>query len=128
MANKPSVSPTFYSDGQLSVIYPYLKTEPSWLLLGGPADANECQTARAKWPSIKVVGVDPNPKVLKFQAENGWPAGTPLIQACLYDKACDVSVAEVDNGLRRARVYGTDLAGGPVRYLGLPRPPARPVP
>ncbi len=73
----------YYSPGQLSVIYPYLVAEPRWFLLGGPADANEAQTAVRQWPFVKVVGVEPNREAWRWQLENGWPRGEPLVNAAL---------------------------------------------
>lgn len=115
---------TYYSPGQLSVVYPFLTKEPKWLLLGGPADANEAQTAVAKWPGIKVVGVDPNPKVIQFQTENGWPEGAPLIQACLYDKVCDVPMADAGSDLRHACAYVPNRTGTEDMPSGLPTYPS----
>ena len=101
----------FYSPGHLATIYPFLEglLEPEWLLLGGPADANEAQTAREKWPSIKVVGVDPNPDVIPWQKAHGWPEGQPIIYAALSDKVGTVRMANTGSTLRHASLYLPEL-------------------
>lgn len=75
-----------YSPGQLEVIYPFLPAEPRWLVLAGPADANEAQTARERWPAIKVLGIEPNVAAIRWQRENGWPEDAPLLHAALGDR------------------------------------------
>lgn len=83
----PNSYPTleYYSQDHLMIIEQYLPRPPGWLLLGGPADANEAQYARRVWPNIKVVGVDPNTSVIEWQLEHGWPRDCPLIKAALYN-------------------------------------------
>ena len=100
----------FYSPGHLATIYPFLNglPEPEWLLLGGPADANEAQTAREKWPNIKVIGVDPNPNVIAWQKEHGWPEGQPLHCFALSDQIGLEPVAKWGEGLRSTQLYCPD--------------------
>jgi hypothetical protein len=95
----------FYSPGQLSVIYPFLNRVPKWLLLGGPADANEAQTAIAKWPDIRVIGVELNPDAVDFQLANGWPVGHPLLHAALSDTNDPVHVINPGSTLRHGKVF-----------------------
>lgn len=97
----------YYSPGQLSVIYPYLPREPRWLLLGGPADANEAQTAVARWPDIRVVGVEMNPDAIAWQLAHGWPPGQVLLHAALWDQVGLAPVANAGSTLRHASLYGS---------------------
>lgn len=76
-----------YNHGQFSVVYKFLSRTPKWLVLGGPASANEAQTAVKKWPKIKVIGVEPLPAAVEWQLAHEWPtANGPLLQAALADK------------------------------------------
>lgn len=75
-----------YNPGQLNEIVPFISQPPTWLILGGPADADEAQTAIKVWPDIKVIGVEPNPQWIAWQYANGWPVGAPLIQAALAEQ------------------------------------------
>lgn len=59
--------PDFYSPGQLSVIVKHCNFMPEWLLLGGPADGNEAQTAQVFWPKCRVLAFEPNPEAWEFQ-------------------------------------------------------------
>lgn len=75
-----------YSPGQFLVVYPFLPAEPKWLILGGPASANEAQTARLKWPGVRVIGIEPNPEAVEWQVANGWLADAPLLPFALSDR------------------------------------------
>lgn len=95
---------TAYGDGQLKVLLPHLPHPPRWLFLGGPADANEAQTARRLWPGIPVVGVEPNPEAVAWQRANGWPSDAPLLHAALTDRhGGTVEVTYEPGRLRNAR-------------------------
>ena len=100
----------FYSPGHLATIYPFMEglPEPEWLLLGGPADANEAQTVRERWPNIKVIGVDPNPDVIAWQLLHGWPDAQPLLCFALSDKVGTEIVAHTGEGLRSTQMYCHD--------------------
>lgn len=103
----------FYSPGQLSVIYPFLGDfVPKWLLLGGPADANEAQTAREKWPDIQIIGVEPNRDAITFQKSNGWPKDAPLICGVLDDVNGQTRFLSNDTGSLRHQRVSTDKVVG----------------
>ncbi len=51
---------------------PFLKTPPTWLPLGGPADGDEAQTLAAEYPDLKVAGFEPNLELIRWQLANGW--------------------------------------------------------
>lgn len=75
---------TYYSEGQFSVVYPFLEGKtPRWLILAGPSDGNEAQCAVEKWPDIRVIGLEPNPEALAWQVVNGWPYGHVLLPHAL---------------------------------------------
>src|SRR5687767_10434949 len=80
----------FYSPENLLQVVPFLKEPPKWLLLGGPADAKEAQTARELWPGVRVVGVEPNPAAVEWQRANGWPEDAPLVTAALWSSVGQV--------------------------------------
>ncbi len=105
--------PDYYSPGQLSVIYPFLKQPPRWLLLGGPADANEAQTAKAKWPDIKIIGVEANAEAVRWQIEQGeWPEGMLLLPMALSD-SCGTKemVFQPGVGVRNASLGSLQVEG-----------------
>lgn len=95
------------------MLVPFLKREPRWLLLGGPADGNEAQTARELWPDVRVVGVEPNPDAVAFQLANGWPRNCPLVMAALSNVAGghEVVMVNTTGTPRHARgvIEGDDL-------------------
>lgn len=93
-----------YSPGQFEQVIPHLPREPKWLILGGPADANEAQTARTKWPDIKVIGVEPNPEARDWQLSNGWPENSFLLPYALSDKNGFTEMVYAVGGLRNARI------------------------
>lgn len=106
---------TFYSPGQLGNIYNAVhQYEPfKWFLLGGPANANEAQTALRRWPGVKVVGVEPNPDAIAFQLSHGWPGGHPLINRALWGSIRQIHVADTGSTLVHARAaFGGDLSRG----------------
>lgn len=99
----------YYRPGQLRRISPCLPQRPAWLLLGGPADGNEAQTAVQQWPGVRVVGVDPNPAVVAFQRLSGWPEGAVLVEAALWKEVGRVPVAGLGGtDLRHASVNRQD--------------------
>lgn len=74
-----------YNPGQLLQVAKLLKTPPKWMVLGGPSNANEAQTAVSTWPAVRVLGVEPNEDHATWQLDNGWPRGHPLLPAALTD-------------------------------------------
>lgn len=71
-----------YEPNQVSHLYKYLDFEPEWLLLGGPADASEAQDMRGKFPSIAIIGFEPNPLFYNLQIARGFPGR--LVQCALW--------------------------------------------
>lgn len=95
----------WYSPENMNTVVPYLPRTPKWLLLGGPADAREAQTAIELWPEIKVIGVEPNPEAYAWQLEHGWPKEHgPLIEAAVSNKPGFLEISAPSGFLRSGRV------------------------
>jgi len=73
----PSVTDPF------AVAAPFLDGPPQWLILGGLGNTPDVHRARERWPDVKVVGVDPDPRAVAWQKEHGWPGDAPLLEAAL---------------------------------------------
>lgn len=100
---------TIYNPGQFKVVFPHLKgVVPEWLVLGGPADANEAQTAVEEWSELKVIGVEPSAKMCEFQTAQGWPG--ILVQKALSD-AVGYRTIRIPKGLERCSTLLLDLPG-----------------
>ncbi len=95
----------FYSPDNLKAILPYLPREPKWLVLGGPGDAREAQTARELWPDIKIIGIEPNPEAHAWQLAHGWPKDCVLLPCALSDELWGVKSLVLETGrLRNASI------------------------
>ena len=101
----------YYSPGQLKVIIPFLPHAPRWLVIAGPADANEAQTARELWPDIKIIGVEPNPEAVAFQRGAGWPEDCPLLEAALSEACGRAEMCYESGRLRNGSLDPTHLGG-----------------
>lgn len=106
--------PDFYSPGQLSVVVPHCNFTPEWLLLGGPADGNEAQTARAFWPRCRVLAYEPNPEAYRWQCENvrEWSdddSGMVLSRTALADHTERVDLAYEAGKVRNAGGHAEHL-------------------
>ncbi len=109
----------FYSPRQLQVVRPFLEgVIPKWLVVGGPADANEAQTAHWLWPGIKVLGVEPNMEAIQFQHDNGWQPRWPLLWGVLLERSGFVGVAH-EQGMRNDRVQDSLYAVNSVPAMKL---------
>lgn len=73
-----------------ALIHLHVPCRPEWLIIGGPADGNEAQCAVKQWPDIKVIGAEPNEKMVQWQKENGWPEEAPLLRKALSDRIATV--------------------------------------
>lgn len=74
-----------YNPCQFKIVEQFLPKPPSWLILGGPADANEAYWAKEMYPHIHVIAVEPVQESIDFQRENGFPTDGILIKAGLSD-------------------------------------------
>lgn len=77
----------FYNQDQALTLFNHMKTDPKWLIIGGPADGNEAQCFVKRWPDIRVIGLEPYEPVLRWQLEHGWPTanGELLNMAISHD-------------------------------------------
>lgn len=90
----------FYSPGQFRHILPFVDGVPNWLLLGGPGSGNEAQCAVEEWPTIRVIGIEPNHEAREWQLDNGWPAGHLLLPHALWSTQCEMPLLQSDSHLR----------------------------
>lgn len=98
-----------YNPGQFKQILRFVQRRPHWLVLGGPANGDEAQFARKRWPRIRIVGIEPFADSRDWQRRNGWPEDAPLVDAALWDSECLVSLMQPPDGpnrLAQARVTG----------------------
>jgi FkbM family methyltransferase len=106
-----------YRPGQARRMFPYLK-DPEWLLLGGPADADEAQCFAARYPGIKIVAVEPDPRMVRWQKENGFPAGT-LVEAALWDSCGADEIVLTEGGRRSSMIRPVTGERVPVKTVTL---------
>ena len=79
--------PEYYGTNNVKQILPFLPRRPKWLIVGGPADSNEAQYLKGKWPDIKIIGIEPNPEAVEWQKTVGeWPPDAYLIPSALGDE------------------------------------------
>ncbi len=62
-----------YNAYQAAVIINHLPRRPDWFVVGGPADGNEAQWVARRFPSCKIVGVEPSGPMRDYQAAHGFP-------------------------------------------------------
>lgn len=79
-----------YAKGQLLKIADYIGPEIQWLLLGGPADADEAQTLHKIRPDIKIIGFEPNPMMYVIQSSRAFPG--ELVPAALWSSDCSLEL------------------------------------
>jgi FkbM family methyltransferase len=84
-----------YDPGQVENIYPHLNFDPEWFLLGGPADANEAQCLRQKFPDLAIVGFEPNPRFYRLQVARAFPG--LLLPFALWEERKAMEIRTVDN-------------------------------
>lgn len=79
-----------YNPGQLKEIYPYLDKTPDWFLIGGPADGNEAQCAKSRWPNVKVFACEPAREMVEWQLNNEFPSDGLLLPFALIDHCGEI--------------------------------------
>lgn len=68
-----------YEPGQVRAIFPHIRNlvgtpnEIQVFLLGGPADGNEAQLLHEEFPTVTVIGFEPNRQFLSYQQANDFP-------------------------------------------------------
>lgn len=65
--SKERAEEKIYSPGQAKVLFDYWPKETRFFIVGGPADANEAQTVKARFPEVTCLGFEPNPSFLEEQ-------------------------------------------------------------
>lgn len=90
-----------YNEGQFQIVKDFLPKDPDWLILGGPADANEAYWAKKLYPQIKILAVEPVQESIDFQLANGFPSDGILIEAGLGE-ACYKDTLHVPQDKRGA--------------------------
>lgn len=104
----------YYSPDNLATVILHVPKglTPKWLLLGGPADGCEAQKARIQWPSIRIIGIEPNPEAYEWQLKNGWPSDCPLLLYALADSCGqDIELVYEPGKLRNASCDPDSLKG-----------------
>lgn len=104
-----------YSSNQVKVLWPYVdkirrddKEFPQWFVLGGPANGDEAQRLKAKYPHTTCLAVEPSSAMVEYQRTNGFPG--EVVQAGLCNK---VGVGEITivNGSERNSSMVWDIKG-----------------
>jgi FkbM family methyltransferase len=108
-----------YSPGQVKVLWPFLRRDPSWFVLGGPANGDEAQCFALRYPTdCRILGIEPSLRMRRHQLEHNFP-GT-LIAAGL-DKHVGVrplhSPAGAENCSSMVRDCGGDVHEVPTTTL-----------
>lgn len=71
------------------VIAPYVARDPDWVVLGGLGNVDEISPALRRWPSARVLGVDPDDRAVAWQLANvaAWSDKNQIIvHAALSDQ------------------------------------------
>jgi FkbM family methyltransferase len=90
-----------YQPNQVSNIYAHIDFRPEWFILGGPADGDEAQRFKKKYPKASILGLEPDPAGFAVQQKMKFP-GT-LLPCGLGDKAGTVKF-DSKLGIRRGSV------------------------
>jgi FkbM family methyltransferase len=98
-----------YCPDQILEICPYLIREPQWLLLGGPADSNEAQTAVRQWPEISGIGIEPSKGLRQWQLENDWPMKFPLLPYALAESCREATFQNSYSNWRSGTLLDREL-------------------
>lgn len=63
----------------------FLREPPDLLVIGGLGDCDDITPALKRWPSVVVMGIDPDTKALEWQRKHCWPKGDwhPLYEEAL---------------------------------------------
>lgn len=62
-----------YQPGQVSHIFSHIDFDPEWFILGGPADGDEAQVFKEKYPRTQVIGIEPNREAYDYQTKAKFP-------------------------------------------------------
>jgi len=56
-----------YSPGQAEVLFSFWPPDAEWFIVGGPADGNEAETVKEKYPDVECIGFEPDPEMYAYQ-------------------------------------------------------------
>lgn len=74
-------------DDPVGYVAPYLDGRvPKWVVIGGLGDVMEAAQCRVRWPGVKILGVDPDERAIRWQLANGWPQDCPTYCLALSDR------------------------------------------
>jgi len=68
----------------IALVAPFLEASPDWFIIGGLGDGLEWCHARWRWPTVKLIGVDPDPRAIQAQRVLAWPEESPLLEKALW--------------------------------------------
>lgn len=95
MSTKPHpLGDATYNPHQLEHVVRWLPREPRWLVLGGPSQADEAQTAKRLWPAIEVIAFEPVERMREWQARHGFLGR--MIPRALWHEETEVEMWGID--------------------------------
>ena len=97
-----------YRPGQAEVLFEFWPDDAEWFVIGGPADGDEAQTVKEKYPNIGVIGFEPNRQMRLRQQRAGFPG--PLLTYALSDIEGN-TILRVPKGMPRSSTIRRDLTG-----------------
>ena len=104
-----------YNPGQAKVLFDvWPNRQVDWFVIGGPADGNEAQTIRAKFPDVQCIGFEPCERMRARQLELQFPGD--LHPYALWNETKEMELSDPraeDGGPRGAgliREYSDDVA------------------
>lgn len=50
-----------YMKDQAAILFKHWPAQAEWFIVGGPADGNEAQTVKARYPRVRCIGFEPQP-------------------------------------------------------------------
>lgn len=96
----------------LSEVVPYLPTPPDWLVIAGVGTGTEVKDALARWPSVKVLGLDPDLRAVQWQLNNGWPLHCHLLTLALSCGHGEATMS-LDDGVNLASLHQRQIDVAP---------------
>lgn len=115
---KPTES-VVYNPAQLKQVIRWLPSAPKWLLLGGPSNADEAQTAAGLWPEVRVLACEPSERLRRWQETWGFPRPPQgvLLPHALSDVVSSAVFWPVDGPSGGAMVEQPGISLAPVKVL-----------
>ena len=92
-----------YAPEQARAIYKYWPREARYFIVGGPADANEAQTIKGKFPKTVCVGFEPNKELFDIQ-KNDLDFPGKLFPYALWNTDTELEIKVPLGNIRAGRV------------------------